>query len=106
MPGLKPRYSQLRSCKYRRGRAARLWRPAPALLRQLYRQRGLWRETAPNAAAPPIWSFGRPFIANSDLVERMKQGVPLAQIDPSTLCGGCEKGQADYPLASTAAVAG
>ncbi|MDR7259905.1 hypothetical protein J2X47_004113 [Sphingomonas sp. BE270] len=36
----------------------------------------------------------------------MKQGVPLAQIDPSTLCGGCEKGQADYPLASTAAVAG
>lgn len=45
-------------------------------------------------------AFGRPFIANPDLVERMKSGVPLAQIDPQTLYGGGAKGYTDYPVAT------
>ncbi|KQN04082.1 alkene reductase [Sphingomonas sp. Leaf25] len=42
-------------------------------------------------------AFGRPFIANPDLVERMQAGAPLAQIDPQTLYGGGAKGYTDYP---------
>ncbi|WP_380780386.1 alkene reductase [Sphingomonas sp. R86520] len=45
-------------------------------------------------------AFGRPFIANPDLVERMKAGVPLAQVDPQTLYGGGAKGYTDYPVAT------
>ncbi|MEI8608790.1 alkene reductase [Enterovibrio sp. Hal110] len=41
--------------------------------------------------------FGRPFVANPDLPERMKNGYPLAQHDPNTLFGGAEKGLLDYP---------
>jgi N-ethylmaleimide reductase len=51
-------------------------------------------------------AFGRPFIANPDLVERMKRGVPLAELDPSTLYGGGAKGYTDYPVAAAPAVAG
>ncbi|ATY32364.1 alkene reductase [Sphingomonas psychrotolerans] len=51
-------------------------------------------------------AFGRPFIANPDLVERMKRGVPLAEVDPSTLYGGGAKGYTDYPVATAPAVAG
>ncbi|WBO21327.1 alkene reductase [Sphingomonas abietis] len=46
-------------------------------------------------------AFGRPFIANPDLVERLKAGIPLAQIDPTTLYGGGAKGYTDYPAAPT-----
>jgi N-ethylmaleimide reductase len=45
-------------------------------------------------------AFGRPFIANPDLVERMKTRAPLAQIDPRTLYGGGAKGYTDYPVAA------
>ncbi|MDG3086036.1 alkene reductase [Vibrio hannami] len=41
--------------------------------------------------------FGRPFVANPDLPERIKNGYPLAQHDPATLFGGAEKGLTDYP---------
>ncbi len=47
-------------------------------------------------------AFGRPFIANPDLVERMKNGTALAEIDPQTLYGGGAKGYTDYPVAATA----
>lgn len=40
--------------------------------------------------------FGRPFISNPDLVERLKFGIPLAEIDFTTLYGGDEKGYIDY----------
>lgn len=43
--------------------------------------------------------FGRPFIANPDLVERFKEGIPLAQLDPKTLYGGGAEGYTDYPAA-------
>jgi N-ethylmaleimide reductase len=42
-------------------------------------------------------AFGRPFIANPDLVERLKRGAPLAELDRSTLYGGGAKGYTDYP---------
>ncbi len=43
-------------------------------------------------------AFGRPFIANPDLVERMKNGWPLAEADRSTFYGlHGPKGYTDYP---------
>ncbi|MGN8000895.1 alkene reductase [Sphingomonas sp. 22176] len=42
-------------------------------------------------------AFGRPFIANPDLVERLQSGAPLADIDPATLYGGGAAGYTDYP---------
>jgi N-ethylmaleimide reductase len=50
-------------------------------------------------------AFGRPFIANPDLVERIRIGAPLAQPDKSTFYGGDERGYLDYPtLAETQVV--
>ncbi|WP_394202998.1 alkene reductase [Shewanella waksmanii] len=40
--------------------------------------------------------FGRPFVANPDLPNRIKQGYPLASHDPATLFGGAAKGLTDY----------
>jgi len=42
-------------------------------------------------------AFGRPFISNPDLVERLRRGAPLAELDRSTLYGGGEHGYIDYP---------
>ncbi len=43
-------------------------------------------------------AFGKPFIANPDLVERLKQNAPLNLPEQSTLYGGGEQGYTDYPL--------
>ncbi|WP_374348666.1 alkene reductase [Chitinimonas sp.] len=42
-------------------------------------------------------AFGRPFIANPDLVERYRRGAALNQADPSTFYGGSDHGYTDYP---------
>lgn len=42
-------------------------------------------------------SFGRAFIANPDLVERMREGAPLAKPDFSLLYTGEARGYTDYP---------
>lgn len=42
-------------------------------------------------------AFGRPFIGNPDLVERLQVGAPLAAFDPATLYGGGAAGYIDYP---------
>jgi N-ethylmaleimide reductase len=42
-------------------------------------------------------AFGRPFIANPDLVPRLKAGAPLAEIDWTTVYGSGPKGYSDYP---------
>jgi len=42
-------------------------------------------------------SIGRPFIANPDLVARMKTGAPLAKPDYALLYTGEERGYTDYP---------
>jgi N-ethylmaleimide reductase len=42
-------------------------------------------------------AFGRPFIANPDLVQRLKTGAPLAEIDWTTVYASGPKGYSDYP---------
>ncbi len=42
-------------------------------------------------------AFGRMLLANPDLVERFRQGVPLNQPDYDKLYSGEEKGYTDYP---------
>ena len=42
-------------------------------------------------------AFGRPFISNPDLVERLRQGAPLNELDKKTLYGGGAAGYTDYP---------
>ena len=60
------------------------------------------------AGRADLVAFGRPFIANPDLVERMAQGAALAEADPATFYApgpnGLADGYADYPaLEETAA---
>ncbi|WP_372840663.1 alkene reductase [Phaeovulum sp.] len=43
-------------------------------------------------------AFGRAFIANPDLVERLRQDAPLNVPDVSTFYGGGAKGFTDYPV--------
>ncbi|MCL6672299.1 alkene reductase [Streptomyces panaciradicis] len=42
-------------------------------------------------------SFGRAFIANPDLVERLRTGVPVAPVDESTYYQGGDAGYLTYP---------
>ncbi len=42
-------------------------------------------------------SFGRPFISNPDLPERLRRGAPLNSYDANTFYGGSEQGYTDYP---------
>lgn len=49
-------------------------------------------------------AFGRPFIANPDLPERLLRGAPLAPHDPATLFGGGAQGLTDYPWLTEALV--
>jgi len=52
-----------------------------------------------------LFAFGRPFIANPDLVERLKSAAPLAALNPTTLFGGGAAGYIDYPtLADSSAL--
>jgi N-ethylmaleimide reductase len=47
-------------------------------------------------------AFGKLFIANPDLVERLKRGAPLNAPDKATFYGGDAKGYTDYPTLSEA----
>ncbi|MCW8279209.1 alkene reductase, partial [Pseudomonas sp. PCH199] len=42
-------------------------------------------------------AFGRPFIGNPDLVDRLKTGAPLSAFNPATLFGSGAAGYTDYP---------
>ncbi len=42
-------------------------------------------------------AFGRPFIANPDLVRRVREAKPLNPLNPDTLYGGGADGYTDYP---------
>ncbi|CAM3388244.1 alkene reductase [Polaromonas hydrogenivorans] len=42
-------------------------------------------------------AFGKPFIANPDLVQRLRSNAPLNQPDPATFYGGGAEGYTDYP---------
>lgn len=45
-------------------------------------------------------AFGKPFIANPDLVARLKQNAPLNEPDKATFYGGDAHGYTDYPALS------
>ena len=47
-----------------------------------------------------LFAFGRPFIANPDLVARLRTDTPLAELNPDTLYGGGAEGYTDYPTAA------
>ncbi|MDY0975202.1 alkene reductase [Massilia sp. CFBP9012] len=49
------------------------------------------------AGLADLIAFGRPFIANPDLPERIARGWPLNPLDATTLYGGAEAGFTDYP---------
>lgn len=52
------------------------------------------------AGRADLISFGAPFIANPDLVERLRDGLPLAVGDHATFYGGDAHGYIDYPRAA------
>jgi N-ethylmaleimide reductase len=55
------------------------------------------------ADAADLIAFGKPFISNPDLVERLKAGAPLNAPDKATFYGGGAKGYTDYPALEQAA---
>jgi N-ethylmaleimide reductase len=62
---------------------------------------GFTRETAMahvGAGVVDAIAFGRLFIANPDLVERLRRNAPLNHYDRATFYGGGEKGYTDYPF--------
>jgi N-ethylmaleimide reductase len=54
-------------------------------------------ETARRENLADLIAFGRLFIANPDLVARLRAGAPLAPMVKETLYGGGEQGYTDYP---------
>lgn len=48
-------------------------------------------------------AFGKNFISNPDLVERLRRNAPLNALDADTLYGGDEHGYTDYPFLATTA---
>ena len=83
-----------------------------AALRTAYRAaggQGAWmvnnaytRELAEAALADgaDIVACGRPFVANPDLVERLRRNAPLNEVNRATLYGGGAEGYTDYPALS------
>ena len=49
------------------------------------------------AAGADIVAFGRPYIANPDLVERLRRDAPLNTPDRDTFYGGGAKGYTVFP---------
>jgi N-ethylmaleimide reductase len=56
--------------------------------------------TAVESGTADAIAFGRHYIANPDLVERLKADAPLNKYDRKTFYGGAEKGYTDYPTLS------
>jgi N-ethylmaleimide reductase len=54
-------------------------------------------EAALAAGRGHLAAFGRPFLANPDLVERLRRGAPLNDPDPTTFYTPGAKGYTDYP---------
>jgi N-ethylmaleimide reductase len=52
---------------------------------------------AVGGGAADLVAFGKPFISNPDLVRRLREGAPLAELNKLTLYGGGAEGYTDYP---------
>jgi len=50
------------------------------------------------AQGDDLVAFGKPYIANPDLVRRLRENAPLNTPDKMTFYGGGEKGYTDYPV--------
>jgi N-ethylmaleimide reductase len=50
-----------------------------------------------SAGLADMVAFARPYIANPDLVERLKSGAPLNEVDWSTVYAAGPRGYVDYP---------
>jgi N-ethylmaleimide reductase len=57
--------------------------------------------TAVDSGHADMIAFGRPFIANPDLVERLRRDAPLAEAAPATYYGGGAEGYTDFPPLKT-----
>ncbi|MES0808484.1 alkene reductase [Roseibium sp. SCPC15] len=69
---------------------------------------GYDRQTAIDAVhneAIDLVAFGRPFISNPDLVDRLAKDAEWNELDPDTLYGGGTKGYTDYPTLGQSQVA-
>jgi N-ethylmaleimide reductase len=55
------------------------------------------------AGRADLVSFGTPYVANPDLVERFRLGAPLTPSDRATFYGGDARGYTDYPPLERAA---
>jgi 2,4-dienoyl-CoA reductase-like NADH-dependent reductase (Old Yellow Enzyme family) len=65
---------------------------------------GYTHETAQQAideGVADLAVFGRPFIANPDLVDRLRHGWPLAEAGREAFYGGGAQGYIDYPAYSS-----
>lgn len=58
---------------------------------------------AVESGAADMIAFGRLFIANPDLVERLERNAPLNEPQPATFYGGGAEGYTDYPALDEAA---
>ena len=54
------------------------------------------------AEGADLVSLGRPFLANPDLVERLRRGAPINQVRDGFLYAGGAQGYTDYPALTTA----
>jgi len=55
------------------------------------------------AGEADLIAFGRPFISNPDLPERLRRGGPFTPPDPATFYGGGAEGYTDWPTLDSAA---
>jgi 2,4-dienoyl-CoA reductase-like NADH-dependent reductase (Old Yellow Enzyme family) len=60
-------------------------------------------EAAIQAGEADAVAFGKDFIANPDLVTRLRENAPLNPWDAATFYGGGEHGYTDYPRLTAAA---
>ena len=80
----------------------------PKFSRTLVAAGGFTGETAEAIVASgdaDLVAFGRHFISNPDLPERLRRGLPLNRYDRTTFYGGDARGYVDYPAAEVASAA-
>ena len=59
-------------------------------------------QAAISSGAADLIAFGVPFLANPDLVYRLREKLPLNEVDPTTFYRGGESGYTDYPFVEAA----
>ena len=85
-------YAALKAC-YQRGSPGLAWMVNNSYTREM-------ALTAVASGAADLVAFGRPFISNPDLVRRLRDDLPLAEVNRETIYGGGVEGYTDYPVAA------